>query len=100
MTPPEHAANGRAPATNGREQTTGSRARDPTAIPKLSGDIRPLIPTLGLRNYWYPAIAAREVGSRKPVKVSMLGEELCLFRGATGDVAAIQDVCPHQVVAI
>ena len=25
-------------------------------IPKLSGDIRPLIPKLGLRNYWYPAI--------------------------------------------
>ncbi len=66
------------------------------AIPKLSGDIRPLIPALGLRNYWYPAIAARRVGRRKPVKVSMLGEDLCLFRGATGDVVAIQDVCPHR----
>ena len=28
------------------------------AIPKLSGDIRPLVPKLGLRNYWYPAVAA------------------------------------------
>ena len=52
------------------------------AIPKLSGDIRPLIPALGLRNYWYPAIAERRVSRRRPVKVSMLGEELCLFRGA------------------
>ena len=66
------------------------------AIPKLSGDIRPLIPALGLRNYWYPAIAERRVGRRRPVKVSMLGEELCLFRGADGGVVAIQDVCPHR----
>jgi phenylpropionate dioxygenase-like ring-hydroxylating dioxygenase large terminal subunit len=65
-------------------------------IPKLSGDIRPLIPKLGLRNYWYPAIAERKVGWRKPVKVELLGEEICLFRGANGDVAAIQDVCPHR----
>ncbi len=65
-------------------------------VPKLSGDIRHLIPTLGLRNYWYPAIEARHVGTRKPVKVSLLGEEICLFRGAQGEVAAIQDVCPHR----
>ena len=32
------------------------------AVPKLSGDIRSLIPTLGLRNYWYPAIADRKIG--------------------------------------
>ena len=68
----------------------------PTTIPRLSGDIRHLIPKLGLRSYWYPAIEDRSVGSRKPVKVSLLGEEICLFRGATGRVAAIQDVCPHR----
>ncbi len=66
------------------------------AIPRLSGDIRPLIPKLGLRNYWYPALRARSVGWRKPVKAQLLGEELCLFRGTTGDVVAIQDVCPHR----
>jgi phenylpropionate dioxygenase-like ring-hydroxylating dioxygenase large terminal subunit len=65
-------------------------------LPRLSGDIRHLIPKLGLRNYWYPALNARRVGARKPVKVSMLGEDLCLFRGATGDVVAIQDICPHR----
>jgi hypothetical protein len=31
----------------------------PGAVPRLSGDIRPLIPKLGLRNYWYPAVADR-----------------------------------------
>ena len=35
----------------------GVRATNGT-IPKLSGDIRPLIPKLGLRNYWYPAMRA------------------------------------------
>ena len=42
-------------------------------IPKLHGDIRPLIPKLGLRNYWYPAVTDRDVGARKPLKVSLLG---------------------------
>ena len=59
-----------------------------TTVPKLSGDIRAHIPKLGLRNYWYPAVTARAVGSRKPVKVALLGEELCLFRGANGNAAA------------
>ncbi len=68
----------------------------PQAIPKLSGDIRPLIPKLGLRNYWYPAIPAAKVGAKRPVQVQMLGEDLCLFRTAEGDIAAIQDVCPHR----
>jgi phenylpropionate dioxygenase-like ring-hydroxylating dioxygenase large terminal subunit len=68
----------------------------PRAIPSLAGDIRPLIPKLGLREYWYPALLARKVGGRRPVKVSLLGEELCFFRGVTGDVVAIQDVCPHR----
>ena len=71
-------------------------ARPNGAVPKLSGDIRHLIPKLGLRNYWYPAVEARHVGRRKPVKVSLLREELCLFRGAAGEVVAIQDVCPHR----
>jgi phenylpropionate dioxygenase-like ring-hydroxylating dioxygenase large terminal subunit len=66
------------------------------AIPRLSGDIRPLIPKLGLRNYWYPALKAGDVGTRKPVKVSLLGEDLCFFRGVLGNVVAIQDVCPHR----
>ena len=65
-------------------------------IPKLTGDIRPLIPKLGLRNFWYPAIKASRVGAKHPVQVSLLGEDLCLFRTEDGNVAAIQDVCPHR----
>ena len=36
-----------------------------SAIPKLTGDIRHLIPKLGLRNYWYPAITDRKVADSK-----------------------------------
>ena len=70
----------------------GNGATTPGAIPRLNGDIRSLIPKLGLREYWYPALPAREVGARKPVKVSLLGDDLSLYRAAAGDVDAIQDV--------
>ena len=41
-------------------------------VPRLSGDIRHLIPKLGLRNYWYPAIEDRTVGRRKPDQCDFL----------------------------
>ena len=65
-------------------------------IPRLSGDIRHLIPKLGLRNYWYPATLAGRVGRSNPAQVKMLGEDLCLFRGKHGQIVAIQDICPHR----
>lgn len=65
-------------------------------IPKLSGDIRHLVPKLGLRNYWYPALSASRVGKKKPVQVKMLGEEIAFFRGVKGNVVAITDICPHR----
>ena len=65
-------------------------------VPDLSGDIRHLIPKYGLRNYWYPAISEHKVPKRRPVQVSMLGEELVFFRGKDGSPRALQDVCPHR----
>lgn len=59
-------------------------------------DIRPEIPKLGLRDYWHPGILAKKVGWRKPVKVKMLGEDICFFRAKDGRVVAISDVCPHR----
>ena len=58
-------------------------------------DRRDLAPPLGLRDFWYPAMLAKKVGN-KPVKIKMLGEELCLFRDGAGQVAALWDVCPHR----
>ena len=65
-------------------------------VPKLSGDIRHLIPKLGLREYWYPLCGAGRVG-KKPLRIKMLGEDLCLFRGENkGGIVALGDVCPHR----
>ena len=44
----------------------------------LELDLRDMAPPQGLREVWYPAILARKVG-RKPVKLTMLGQELFLF---------------------
>ena len=66
------------------------------SIPRLTGDIRHLVPKLGLRSYWYPAIPGKRVGSRNPIQVKMLGDVICFFRGESGKVAAISDVCPHR----
>lgn len=60
-----------------------------------ASDIRELIPPLGLTEYWYPALKAGEVG-RKPVGLCIMGEDLVLFRGRDGEVAALTDVCPHR----
>ncbi|MGH9697524.1 MAG: Rieske 2Fe-2S domain-containing protein, partial [Bryobacteraceae bacterium] len=54
-----------------------------------------LVPELGYREYWYPALLARSVGKR-PKKVVMLGEELVFFRGESGKVVAFWDRCPHR----
>ena len=68
----------------------------PTQKYDFSGDLRGALPKLGLRNYWYPVILERRVGRKRPVRVSMIGEDLCLFRKEDGEVVALSDVCPHR----
>ena len=52
-------------------------------------------PKLGFREYWYPAIWKKKVG-RRPVNVTMLGEELVFFKGKAGRIEALSDWCPHR----
>ena len=75
-----------APATGG---ATTAAANGSTT------DLRPLIPALGLREYWYPALPASKVG-RKPLFWIMLGDEMVFFRDQQGEVVALTDVCPHR----
>ena len=65
-------------------------------VPDLRGEIRALVPKLGLRNYWYPAVAKKRIPKRHPVQVRMLGEEICLYRGSHGQAVAVRDICPHR----
>ena len=58
-------------------------------------EMRDRIPVLGLREYWYPAIDAAKVRN-KPIGIKIMGEDIVLFRGASGEVAALTNVCPHR----
>lgn len=58
-------------------------------------DVRTLLPELGLKEYWYPAIEEKKIG-KKPVLVTMLGQEVCFFRGKSNKVVAIANACPHR----
>jgi nitrite reductase/ring-hydroxylating ferredoxin subunit len=61
-----------------------------------ASEIRDLVPPLGLREYWYPALPERKVGRRKPTGRRMLGDDLVFFRGKDGDVVALSNVCAHR----
>ncbi len=67
-----------------------------SGMPLGRSDLRDKIPVLGLKEYWYPALADSKVGPKKPVFIRMLGEDICLFRGKSGKVAALSNVCPHR----
>jgi len=57
------------------------------------------LPLLGYRNYWYPIVEARRV-KRKAVSIRILGEDIVLFPGKDGKVAALTDRCPHRGVKL
>src|SRR4051794_22723489 len=72
----------------------GNGTASASAEPEL--DLRRLIPKIGLKEYWYPAIPDNEVTTKKPVFLKIVGEDLCLFRGQSGKVAALANACPHR----
>jgi len=57
------------------------------------------LPLLGYRNYWYPIVEARRV-KRKAVSIRIIGEDIVLFPGKDGKVAALTDRCPHRGVKL
>ena len=48
-----------------------------------------------LRNSWYVAAWDSEVGNNL-VPVKILGEEIVLYRRTDGQVAALENACPHR----
>ncbi len=48
-----------------------------------------------LRNQWYVAATSAEIAER-PLGRTICGEELVIFRGAGGMVAALENRCPHR----
>lgn len=75
---------------------TGGGHTPPFVQPNDPDDRRSLLPPLGLREYWYPALPARDVKSRKPVGLRICGIDIALFRDSAGEVRALHNVCPHR----
>ena len=86
---------------NGRGSVTSPKPEAPQFTHDAEGSntfgwsqigVHDLVPKLGYREYWYPAIEARKVGrkaywlfgTRKPTRVKMLGEDIVLFQGKDG----------------
>lgn len=51
-----------------------------------------------MRRFWQPAALSEELGTEKPLPVTLLGEELVLFRDGEGKPALIGRYCAHQGV--
>ncbi|MEM8905924.1 MAG: Rieske 2Fe-2S domain-containing protein, partial [Actinomycetota bacterium] len=52
-----------------------------------------------LRRSWHPVAVEADVGD-EPVAVTLLGEQLVLFRGSDGVVRGFHDLCVHRGTAV
>ena len=77
------------------DAVTADGARGEVFRPSSSAANRQLIPEIGLREYWYPALEARKVRG-KPVGLKMLGDQVVFFRDGDGEVNCLANVCPHR----
>ncbi len=53
-----------------------------------------------IRDSWYVAAWAKEVGTETPLARTVLGEQLALFRTSNGAVAAIEGRCAHRGMSL
>ncbi len=64
--------------------------------------IREIVPDVpeglefGLRNYWYPILQTEELPAGKPVGMTVLGEDIAVWRGAGGRPYVVANHCPHR----
>ncbi len=49
-----------------------------------------------VRNAWYVACTADEIGNGKPLGRTICGERIVLFRAEGGQASALEDFCPHR----
>jgi vanillate O-demethylase monooxygenase subunit len=53
----------------------------------------------GLR-HWHPLLPSRALRQRRPLRRLLCGEPLVLFRTASGQAAALAEVCPHRRMSL
>jgi phenylpropionate dioxygenase-like ring-hydroxylating dioxygenase large terminal subunit len=49
-----------------------------------------------IRNQWYIILESMEVGTKRPMKVKRLNEQLALWRDEEGKICCIEDKCCHR----
>lgn len=81
-----------------RRGTQGVDQTPPFHLPEDPKDRRSRIPPTGYREYWYPALPAKDVKSNKPSVLRMLGTDVVFFRDKNNEVQALLDWCPHRSV--
>ena len=64
----------------------------PFTLPDDPQDRRSRIPPLGYREYWYPALPAKDVKKTEPSMLRMLGTDVVFFRDKHGEVQALLDL--------
>ena len=50
---------------------------------------------MGILDHWHPVLKSGEL-QRKPVAVKIAGQEIAVFRTASGGLGAVADACPHR----
>ena len=61
----------------------------PFKLPDDPKDRRSRIPRLGFREYWYPALPAKDVKKSGPSLLRMLGTDVIFFKDTKGEVQAL-----------
>jgi phthalate 4,5-dioxygenase oxygenase subunit len=55
-----------------------------------------------MRRYWVPACLAEEVAENDgtPIRTTVLGERLVVFRDTAGKLGVIDERCPHRLASL
>jgi phenylpropionate dioxygenase-like ring-hydroxylating dioxygenase large terminal subunit len=80
------------PESDDRQQIGRRDGDDTLNVSRL----RELIPASGFREYWYPALMATRVPSRRPVFLKIADVAMVLFRDTSGEVVALDNTCVHR----
>lgn len=51
-------------------------------------------------DHWYPVAWTRDLRTSKPLPCSFAGEPIVIYRGASGDLFALEDRCAHRQVPL
>lgn len=50
---------------------------------------------MAVLDHWHPVLLSRDL-RKKPVSVRLAGQDIALFRTASGRIGALEDYCPHR----